>query len=211
MYCIQHHSHRWTRDRAGRCADYWADRTAGLRDKDRVPEGPLGELVVALGRGLTVGLVIGLIYKLSTGLAVGLSGREISTKTTPNEGIHRSARMAVITGLGAGLGFGLVVGAPLGLGAGLDGALNVGLLTGVIGGLTTGIRYGGRTCLQHLLLRLWLVRNGSAPWRYVKFLDYATERVFLRKVGGGYIFIHPLLQDYFAARHPDPGGGSTLS
>lgn len=32
----------------------------------------------------------------------------------------------------------------------------------------------------------------------IRFLDYATERIFLRKVGGGYIFIHRLLQDYFA-------------
>ena len=32
---------------------------------------------------------------------------------------------------------------------------------------------------------------------YAQFLDYATERIFLRKVGGGYIFIHQLLQDCF--------------
>jgi hypothetical protein len=31
-----------------------------------------------------------------------------------------------------------------------------------------------------------LTRNGSAPWRYAAFLDYAAERVLLRKVGGGY-------------------------
>ena len=37
-----------------------------------------------------------------------------------------------------------------------------------------------------------------APWDYVRFLDHATKRIFLRKVGGGYIFIHRLLQDYFA-------------
>jgi len=27
----------------------------------------------------------------------------------------------------------------------------------------------------------------------------ATDRIFLRKVGGGYIFIHRLLQEYFAS------------
>ena len=27
----------------------------------------------------------------------------------------------------------------------------------------------------------------------------ATERIFLRRVGGGYIFVHRLLQDYLAA------------
>jgi hypothetical protein len=38
----------------------------------------------------------------------------------------------------------------------------------------------------------------------VSFLDYAAERMFLRKVGGGYIFVHRLLQDYFAALEDDP-------
>jgi hypothetical protein len=32
----------------------------------------------------------------------------------------------------------------------------------------------------------------------VRHLGHATERIFLRKVGGGYILIHRLLQDYFA-------------
>jgi hypothetical protein len=29
-------------------------------------------------------------------------------------------------------------------------------------------------------------------------LDYAHERILLRKIGGGYTFIHILLRDYFA-------------
>ena len=37
------------------------------------------------------------------------------------------------------------------------------------------------------------------PWNVVPFLDYATERIFLRKVGGGYIFVHRLLLEYFAS------------
>jgi hypothetical protein len=131
--------------------------------------------------GLGAGLGAGLVYKLSAGFAAGLSGDEIDTKTMPNEGIHRSARMAVISGL------------VFGLGAGLG------------GGLFAGIRYGGRTCLQHLLLRLTLKHDDSAPWRYVDFLDYAAERLFLHKVGGGYRFIHRLLQDYFAARYTELG------
>jgi hypothetical protein len=31
------------------------------------------------------------------------------------------------------------------------------------------------------------------PWNYPRFLDYAAERILLRKVEGGYIFIHRLL------------------
>jgi hypothetical protein len=37
------------------------------------------------------------------------------------------------------------------------------------------------------------------PWNYPRFLDYAAERILLRKVGGGYIFVHRLLLEYFAA------------
>lgn len=32
-----------------------------------------------------------------------------------------------------------------------------------------------------------------------RFLDYAAQRIFRRKVGGGYIFVHRLLQGYFAS------------
>ncbi len=40
------------------------------------------------------------------------------------------------------------------------------------------------------------------PWNYARFLDYAAERILLRKVGGGYIFIHRLLMEYFASLEP---------
>jgi hypothetical protein len=57
---------------------------------------------------------------------------------------------------------------------------------------------GGRSALQHLVLRTLLVRNRAAPWNYVRFLDETTDRLILRKVGGGYVFVHRLLLDYFA-------------
>jgi hypothetical protein len=38
-----------------------------------------------------------------------------------------------------------------------------------------------------------------APLNYARFLDYCTDRIFLRKGGGGYIFIHRLLLEHFAA------------
>jgi len=36
------------------------------------------------------------------------------------------------------------------------------------------------------------------PWNYASFLDYGTERLFLQKVGGGYMFIHRMLLEHFA-------------
>jgi hypothetical protein len=73
------------------------------------------------------------------------------------------------------------------------------------GGGWAGLRSGGEACLKHVTFRLWLIRNGSTPWNYVKFLDYAADRIFLRKVGGGHMFIHRMLLKYFAARYVEPG------
>ena len=46
----------------------------------------------------------------------------------------------------------------------------------------------------------WSRTSLFAPLNYVCFLDYATARIFLRKVGGGYIFVHRMLLEYFAAK-----------
>jgi hypothetical protein len=52
---------------------------------------------------------------------------------------------------------------------------------------------------------LW--QSGVMPWRYVRFLEDAYERILLQHVGGGYRFIHPLFQEYFAT----PRTGSSIS
>jgi eukaryotic-like serine/threonine-protein kinase len=49
---------------------------------------------------------------------------------------------------------------------------------------------------------LWM--NGSAPLHYARFLDYAVERILLGKVGGGYIFIHRMVLEYFASLATGP-------
>ena len=57
---------------------------------------------------------------------------------------------------------------------------------------------GGFAVVQHFALRLVLRREGHLPLKLATFLDYAAERIFLRKVGGGYVFVHRMLMDYFA-------------
>jgi hypothetical protein len=61
-----------------------------------------------------------------------------------------------------------------------------------------GIYVGGLACIQHVLLRLILTQNKAIPWNYAKFLDYATERGFLKRQGGRYRFIHDSVQEHFA-------------
>ncbi|MEX6775244.1 NACHT domain-containing protein [Limnospira fusiformis] len=58
-------------------------------------------------------------------------------------------------------------------------------------------------CIQHFALRVTLTLSGKTPWNYAKFLDYATERIFLQKIGGGYIFIHRMLLEHLASGRAD--------
>lgn len=71
-------------------------------------------------------------------------------------------------------------------------------------GLSIGLSNGGAASIQHVVLRMFLWRARYTPWNYSRFLDYAAERILLRKVGGGYIFLHRLLLDYFVAQKTSP-------
>jgi hypothetical protein len=85
---------------------------------------------------------------------------------------------------------------------GVVGGALLGLLAGPIC-LFFGLRYyGGLAWLQHMLLRLllWITNCTPRPWRYVAFLDVAVGCQLLRKRGGGYVFRHRMLQDYFASQ-----------
>lgn len=62
------------------------------------------------------------------------------------------------------------------------------------------LRFGGRAFIRHFILRIILSVQGCIPWRIASFLDEATERVFLRKIGGGYIFIHKTLLEHFSTK-----------
>ncbi len=42
------------------------------------------------------------------------------------------------------------------------------------------------------------------PLRYVRFLDESAARILLRRVGGGYSFVHRLLLDWFAKQYTGP-------
>ncbi|MCB0234845.1 MAG: hypothetical protein KDG58_11610, partial [Anaerolineae bacterium] len=74
----------------------------------------------------------------------------------------------------------------------------VALQVGVSLGGAAWLGFGGIALINHVTLRLLLQREGSIPLRYPRFLDSCVDLIFLRRVGGGYIFVHPLLQGYFA-------------
>jgi hypothetical protein len=163
-------------------------------------------LVAGLSSGIAFGLATLVTLLVTTGLTVG----EIETKTAPNQGIWRSARnvlnvggaVCLMVGVQAGVVYWLVQ-RLLGEMYGLSVDLAFALLYGLPVGLAVGLLYGGLACIQHIVLRYILYRAGAIPWRYARFLDEAAEHIFLRKVGGGYIFVHRLLQEYFVALDPD--------
>jgi len=180
-----------------------------------------GQLIFGPIFGLSYGLTLGLSYGLLLGLFQGVSSETIEDqhRVVPNQGIRRSAFNAlmlgiistVILGLSGALSYDLTfsLSAPFmkGLGDKLGDALNFGLLVGVsfglITGLLAGLLNGGVACIRHWVLRFLLWRAGSMPWDYPHYLDFAAERILLRKVGGGYLFIHRLLLEHFASLETD--------
>jgi uncharacterized membrane protein YeaQ/YmgE (transglycosylase-associated protein family)/GTPase SAR1 family protein len=152
--------------------------------------GLIAGLIAELITGLGYGLIAGLSFGLMAGLGEGLESSEIETKTSPNQGIWQSVRNAITLWLIVGLMFEVTFGLSKGLSKGLSYSLSVGLIA--------GLQFGGRACIQHFTLRLILYFNNYIPWNYARFLDYAAERIFLQKVGGGYIFIHRMLMEHFA-------------
>jgi hypothetical protein len=160
----------------------------------------------AFSAGGALGIVIG----SQAGLAVGMAARELETSSQPNDGVRRTLRSALRAVAVASPVFGLV-GVLLGVALhtiaeplrqwpfpGLTNPWLTGLSGLISGGMAAFIGFGGLVALQHLVLRLVLYRAGLAPWNIAAFLDYCAERVLLRKVGGGYIFIHRTLLEYFA-------------
>jgi DNA polymerase III delta prime subunit len=145
---------------------------------------------VVPGCGLTLILIGALIAGLSSGLR--------DERAVPNEGIRRSAQYAVIVGLSLGLSAGLIFGLSAGLIFGFPSGLSAGVSCGLSFGVGSGLMFGGDACLQHYVVRGWLVREGDAPWHYGPFLEAMSQRILLRRSGGAFLFIHRLLRDYLA-------------
>ncbi len=159
--------------------------------------------------GLTIGLVLALLFMLIG----GFSRNMLDTRKTmkPNQGIwtsfYNSTRLALIFGPASGLVIYLLYSLVL------YGVFKIGYIAVIrpsnvpIFAVTDGLDVaaliwainGGLACIQHLVLRVLLWQTKCAPWNYPRFLDYASERILLRKVGGGYIFVHRLLLEYFAS------------
>lgn len=152
------------------------------------------------------GLVIFVIFYA---IIQGLKGPEVEVKKIPNQGIKKSIINAIILAIIIPIVAGLVGSLGLWFIAGINGhnsndIFSYFLLLTISFCLILGLSFGGGyAVIQHFTLRSMLYIKGFAPWNYARFLDYATELIFLQKVGGGYIFIHRMLLEHFAQVEPE--------
>ncbi|MEL6937795.1 MAG: serine/threonine-protein kinase [Cyanobacteria bacterium J06598_1] len=136
--------------------------------------------------GLSFGTILGLTY----GVIRGFSGSQIAIVTKPNQGIRQSAKNAIFFSVIATV-------APWFIAHSFDGSTSP--LFWAAAGLTFALATGGgEACVKHGALRLVLFCQGRIPWNYARFLNDAADRIFLQRVGGGYIFVHRLLLEHFA-------------
>ncbi len=157
------------------------------------PLGFLLGLTGVLGRSWVEGLLLILLADLVFGLLVGLrAGAEVETRTIPNQGIWRSIKTSVAVAVIVSTSFSLLIYL-------LSQWLVVSPEWGVFYGAFLGLLMGGSACIVHISLRSTFCLHNAMPWNYARFLDYAVDRIFLQRVGGGYIFIHRLLMEHFAA------------
>lgn len=145
----------------------------------------------------------GLIGALMGGFIGGLNRLTVDLRSRPGAGITTSLKNYLIAVLVIGTTVALVNGVRIQLDLMLSlygyspysiGNLIIGLIFGLIGGLA----FGGDFLIKHFTTRMFLILCGRIPGHLIDFLEYAKERVFLRRVGGGYIFINRMLMEHFA-------------
>ena len=160
-----------------------------------------------LREGLAFGLFLGLLFGLASGLTGGWTDMVRVGKAYPNQGIKLSGKNSLasflVTLAVGGLIYGMIslIGEP-------SHAVRRGLwFFGAIGVIVV-LNRGGSAVIKHYALRLTLWLNGYTPFKFVNFLDHCAQLILLKKVGGGYIFIHRLLLEYFAELAPQSTKGN---
>lgn len=162
-------------------------------------------------------LVFGVLGILLGSIIGTLSGTRIQAdaKQEPNEGIHRSGKNGLWTGVMAWgsswllstVAFWPIVRllsrfqAQVGWEQTLFGSAVSTLSLAVPIGLFVGLWYGGMAYIKHYTLRFLLWREEKLPKDIVRLLDYGVDRIFLHRIGGEYRFFHQELQMHFASLH----------
>jgi eukaryotic-like serine/threonine-protein kinase len=144
----------------------------------------------------------------------GLHRTDLPRKTRVNQGILQSGKNALIVPVLVAVGIALIIAAASSLASRVpvaaesarfqphiqqstDSTRTLGLL-GMF--FLLALPFGGFACLKHYVLRLFLWAGGHLPLRTRRFLDFGVDRAILQQVGGGYIFVHRAVMEYFACK-----------
>ncbi len=154
----------------------------------------------SLLQGAWLMALIGMVMSMFLGLLeAGLEKTIPDHKNRVNQGILSSVQNM----LRFGIPFGLMLGFVFWMVLIIAGFTKVTLLPMLVIGILGGFLYfGGVAVVQHYVLRLMLYLEGFTPLNVVRFLNYASRLILLRKVGGSFQFIHRLLLEHFAAKYP---------
>ena len=168
----------------------------------------VGMLVIGLDLSSTNFVLGWLTLALASSMALifisGLGFGNISTRYSPNQGVRTTFRMVSLISIGMAVStviafvvLALIMDIAIWRGI----ALGVGFGMGFIG-YAIWASLGGIGIYRHWMLRQTLTRQGYLPANLAHFLDYASTLILMRKVGGGYIFMHRYLLEYFANLEP---------
>ncbi|WP_297324284.1 TIR domain-containing protein [Nitrosomonas sp.] len=162
-----------------------------------------------------MGVFLGFFFGIVTGISGGYIEKIKTDKNTPNQGIILSIKNSILTGLVALITFIsayslLFIFIAFYLKRTTAEIFTSGNTVLATGPLVTGLyiasvmtfKHGLGSALKHYTLRLVLWCNGKTPLKFIPCLDHCAKLILLKKVGGGYIFIHRMLLEYFAKLEP---------
>lgn len=152
----------------------------------------------AFTRGGISGMAMsGLLMGITVFLITGFTSSDVPHRIIPNQGIRASSNNALKVSL-FGFLFGIAIFAGLLFTTEIDFAMWQGIVLGLFVMYPIWFIYGGLAVQQHYLLRFMLAQERVLPLKLQEFLDFADSLILMRRIGGGYTFIHKSLQEYFA-------------
>jgi signal peptidase I len=193
---------------------YWSFSRAWHAAVPALIGGPLIGIIISSGKfinipvqswqfnlavGLIGGSIAGILLALVSATLVGLTSSEIEIQTFPNQGLWRSVQRSFISTFICLIIFVL----PFLLLA--QSFIPLATVLGIVTVLLsfTSFYTGGLAAIQHLITRIMLWSMNKIPWNYSDFLNYATDRMLIQRVGGGYQFAHNLLRKQLASKTQD--------
>lgn len=190
----------------------WSWRTMNRRAPVMIAMG-IGVAVfyaLAMDRPLGAMLYLGVTGGSVAGLLLGLGYADRTRGLRPGDSLALAARQAAVVGsVGAvtvGLAYVLIIGPIYGslfpsmLDAypGINVSVMLGVTLGTVVGTSFGLVYGGAAIVLHGCYRLTLWLTSPMPLRLIGWLDDMTKRGLMRRIGGGYMFMHATLLESLA-------------